>query len=820
MYFMTLSSPPADRAWHAQDNGAVFAALAADENGLSAHEAQARLRRYGHNRLRPPPRRGPIARFLLQFNNVLIYVLLAAAAMTAALGHAVDTAVIIGVVIINALIGFIQEGKAEEALEAIRNLLSQQTAVRRDGQVLRVAADEVVPGDVVFLQSGDKVPAALRLFKIKSLAIDESILTGESLPVEKDTAPVAEDAITGDRRCMAYSGTFVTYGQGWGLVVASGERSEIGRISALLQTVEPLTTPLLRQLARFGRALTAVILFVAALIFAFGVVIRGYPVSEMFLAAVALAVAAIPEGLPAIMTITLAIGVQRMARRNAIIRRLPAVETLGSVTVICSDKTGTLTRNEMTVQAVVTAGERMEVSGSGYDPHGDFTMGGRIVDPLHYHAVQELIRAGILCNDATLQRQGGEWRVGGDPTEGALLALGLKVGFALKTAGADHRDLTFRDVEGGATMLGLVGMIDPPREEAIAAVRRCRTAGIRVKLLTGDHAATAVVIGRRIGIGEDSAALTGAELDASDDEGLRERVQTGDIFARTSPEHKLRLVTALQANGGVVAMTGDGVNDAPALKRADVGIAMGQNGTEVAKEAAEIVLADDNFASITHAVEEGRTVYDNLKKAILFILPTNGGEAFMLISAILIGTALPLTPVLILWVNMITTVTLALALAFEPPEQQVMRRPPRDPKEPLLSPVLVWRVVLVTAIVVCGAFGLFLWETARGTSLEVARTLTDNTVVMFEIFYLWNARYLFAPVLNRHGLLGNRYILAAVVLLLLFQLVFTHWSPAQAMLGTTDITWSDWLRIIAIASSVLFVVEIEKALLRRNHAHA
>jgi len=885
-------------SWHAIDADAVFTQLLSGAQGLTQSEAAARLKTYGPNRLRPPKKQGPLTRFLMQFHNVLIYVLLVAGVVTASLGHWVDSGVIVAVVVINALIGFIQEGKAEKALDAIRHLLPQQAMARRDGRIVALPADVLVPGDVVALQSGDKVPADLRLFKTRELRIDEAMLTGESVPADKTTASVAGNVTVGDRKCIAYSGTLVTYGQGQGVVVATGDATEIGRISGMLSQVQTLTTPLLRQMARFGQWLSGAIVVLATVTFGYGVLVQDYSASEMFLAAVGLAVAAIPEGLPAIMTITLAIGVQRMARRNAIIRRLPAVETLGAVTVICSDKTGTLTRNEMTVQRVAAASGVFEVSGVGYDPHGMFSLDGEPVSADEQPLLEELARAGILCNDATLSQIDGQWQISGDPTEGALLTMGLKAGLdpafeqeawprtdvipfesehrfmatlhhdhaghgfvylkgapervfemcpsqrmrgedvpidryywergmeelagrgqrllaiAFKAAATGHRELRFADVEGGLTLLGIVGIIDPPRADAIEAVRACRSAGIRVKMITGDHAVTATAIGRQMGIGDGKTTVKGIELDTFSDTALRQAVREADIFARTSPEHKLRLVQALQADGQVVAMTGDGVNDAPALKRANIGVAMGMKGTEVAKEAAEMVLADDNFASIAHAVEEGRTVYDNLKKSILFVLPTNGGEALTIIAAIILGRLLPITAVQILWVNMITAVTLALALAFEPPESNVMRRPPRDPLEPMLSGFLIWRIAFVSLILVSGTFGMFLWEREHGASIELARTVAVNTLVMFEIFYLLNARYLLAPSLTLEGLSGNRYVLLAIGLLVVFQILFTYLPPMQVLFGTADIGIDAWLRILAVGSSVLILVELEKAVIR------
>ncbi len=891
--------------WHSLSGEDALAALESNPRGLTHGESRHRLEVHGPNRLKPPKRRGPLERFLLQFHNVLIYILIAAGAVTAWLGHGVDSSVIFGVVIVNALIGFIQEGKAEKALEAIRSMLSLRATVLRDGRRRDVPAEELVPGDVVLLASGDKVPADLRLLQCRNLRVDEAALTGESEPVEKSVQPVDAEAAMGDRLCMAYSGTLVTYGQGAGVVMATGDATEIGRISGMLAEVQELTTPLLRQLSGFGRWLSAAILALAAITFAFGILAHDFGAAEMFLAAVGLAVAAIPEGLPAIMTITLAIGVQRMARRNAIIRRLPAVETLGSVTVICSDKTGTLTRNEMTVQRVVTAERVFEVSGAGYAPRGGFVAHGAEVRAEEDADLTEVLRAGMGCNDGSLrQTEDGAWVIEGDPTEGALLTLGAKAGLEALTEserlprldtipfeserrfmatlhhdhaghaliyvkgapeqvlemcdrelvlGADRplgreywqqriheaaesgmrvlglafragepgqRELACQDVEGGLTLLGLVGIIDPPRPEAIAAVARCRSAGIRVKMITGDHIVTARAVGAQLGIGVGEEPLSGVQLESMDDEVLESRARETDVFARASPEHKLRLVTALQGRGEVVAMTGDGVNDAPALKRADVGVAMGMKGTEAAKEAAEMVLADDNFASITHAVEEGRTVYDNLKKAILFILPTNGGEAGVIICAIVLGLALPITPIQILWVNMVTAVTLALALAFEPAERGAMQRRPRNPREPLLSGFLIWRIAFVSLLLVIGVVGLHLWEAERGASLEEARTVAVNVLVVGEIFYLFNSRYTLASALSREGLLGNRYALLAVAVLVVMQALFNYWPPMQGLFGTAALDLAAWWRIIALGLLVFLVVEAEKALLRRRSTSA
>ena len=891
-----MVAPP---AWHARTKEEALAGLASTPQGLSGEEAARRLAAHGPNRLPPPKKRGPLLRFLAQFHNVLIYVLLAAVAVTAALGHWVDSGVILGVVLANTIIGFFQEGKAESALDAIRNMLSLNAAVLRDGRRREIPAEALVPGDIVFLASGDKVPADLRLIEARSLRVDEAALTGESVAVEKDVAPVAEAAPIGDRLSMAYSGTLVTYGQAKGLVTATGEATEIGRIGRLLAEVEEIATPLLRKMAVFARWLTGAILLSAAVLFAFGVLARGFTAAEMFTAAVGLAVAAIPEGLPTILTVTLAIGVQRMARRHAIVRRLPAVETLGSVTVICSDKTGTLTRNEMTVQRVVTAGRVFEVDGAGYAPHGGFSVDGAEIPLQDAPELADIARAALFCNDAVLHEADGAWKLEGDPTEGALLTLALKAGlerhheseslprvdaipfesehrfmatlhhdhaghaFAFvkgaperllqmcarqRVAGEDRpldagywhrqvealaaagqrvlalaeapmekgkRELGFADVEQGLTLLALVGIIDPPREEAIRAVAECRAAGIRVKMITGDHGVTARAIAAAMGIGDGRRVLTGAEIEELDDAALRGAVREVDVFARASPEHKLRLVRALQAEGEIVAMTGDGVNDAPALKQADVGVAMGLKGTEAAKEAAEMVLADDNFASIAHAVEEGRTVYDNLRKAITFLLPINGGESLSLVAAVLLGLTLPITPVQILWVNMVSSVALAMVLAFEPTEREVMRRPPRPPGEPVISGFLVWRIVLVSLLFLAGIFGMFELALLRGAPVEEARTVAVNTLVAMEVFYLFSVRYLRAPSFTFEGVRGTKPVLIAVFAVFGLQLLFTYAPFMETFFHSRPLSFATGLQIVAVGVALLVLLEIEKFLRRR-----
>ncbi|TAN48493.1 MAG: HAD family hydrolase [Methylococcaceae bacterium] len=941
---------------HAQNAAAVVAELGgAGPGGLSDAEADCRLKQYGYNRLPRRPTRGPWRRFAEQFNNVLIYVLLGSALITYQLGDVPDTLVILGVVFINAMIGFVQEGKAEAALEAIRRMLSPSAVVLRNERRVTIPAENIARGDQVFVQSGDRVAADLRLLEVKNLRVDESALTGESVPVEKSIEAVAANAVLGERYCMVYAGTLVTYGQGLGIVVATGGETEIGRISAMLTQVESQVTPLQRQLEKFGHWLTGIILLMAGATWSVGVFVRGQPMDDMFMAVVAMVVAAIPEGLPAVVTITLAVGVQHMARRKAIVRRLPAVETLGSVTVICSDKTGTLTQNEMTVRSVVTAARQFAVSGVGYGSRGGFALrdvpgslssresfrrGVHAEEPAEtdgfqpplslgkpprsgitkasgegwgegkvkkaaaiedYPELAEIGRAAVLCNDALLRESHGQVHLEGDPTEGALLSLGHKTGadtarvrsafpridaipfeaehcfmatlhrdsaghgfillkgapeavlqrchqqrqdgmdqpldpvywqqriealasqgqrviaLAEKTLDAAQVSLNFADVAQGLTLLGLCGLVDPPRPEAIRAVNRCHAAGIRVAMITGDHAVTACAIAQQLNIGNGKAALTGADIEAMDDAALRRTVRDVDVFARASPEHKLRLVGALQANGQIVAMTGDGVNDAPALKKADVGVAMGMKGTEAAKEAAAIVLADDNFATIAHAVEEGRTIYDNLKKAILYILPTSFGQAGAVVAAILLDVTMPITPLQILWVNMVTAITLALTLSFEPPEAQVMRRKPRDPRVALVGGHAVWRIGFVSVLLVIGMLGLYLWEIEyQGASVAAGRTVAVNALVMGEIAYLFNSRLLHGSSLSWSGLVGNRYVLGAVVLMLELQGLFSYLPFMQRLFGTADISVDAWLRIAGFGLLLFLVVELEKLALRRS----
>ena len=890
----------ADEPWHARPADEVLRALTTQHEGLRETEARERLARFGPNSLPGAKPRAPLARFAAQLNNLLILVLLAAGAISGGLGHWLDATVILGVVIVQAALGFVQEGKAERALSAIQGMLAPQASVLREGTRRSIAAKHLVPGDLVILEPGDKVPADLRIVRAKGLRVQEAALTGESVPVDKAVEPVDAAAPLANRASMAYAGTLVAAGQGTGVAVATGADTQLGNISRMVERAAPLETPLLRQMNRFARWLTAVILTFAGLLFAFGVLVRDLAPGEMFMTVVALAVAAIPEGLPVILTVTLAIGVQRMAARHAIVRRLPAVETLGSVSIICTDKTGTLTRNEMTVGAVATAADLIAAGGVGYEPRGGFSIGGREVAAEEQPVLAEIARAAVLCNDAALRQRDGQWLVRGDPMEGALLVLGVKAGLdldavrkafprtdeipfdaehrfmatlhhdhagagylyvkgapervlemcarqrrasgdepvvpaywharveemaargqrvlavAVKPAEAAHRDLRFSDVDGGGmTLLGLLGLIDPPREEAVAAVAECRSAGIRVKMITGDHGATARAIASQLGLANSEDVLSGSDLDALGRADLAVRAAEVDVFARTSPEHKLRLVEALQARGHVVAMTGDGVNDAPALKRAQVGVAMGRHGTEAAKEAAEVVLADDNFASIDAAVKEGRTVYDNLKKAIVFLLPLNGGESSAIIVAILAGITLPITPLQILWVNMVSAIALGLSLAFEPAEADIMRRPPRPPREPLLSGFLLWRVAFVSALFTAGIFGMFLWTQGQGATLEEARTYAVNTLVVMEVFYLFSVRYLRSPSFTLVGVRGTRAVLAALGLVVALQLIFTYAPFMERLFDTRPVDFLHGAEIIAVGIALFAALEVEKLIVRR-----
>ncbi|ABD89392.1 cation-transporting P-type ATPase [Rhodopseudomonas palustris] len=879
--------------YHALQITDVLKALNARTEGLTSNEAARRLAAHGPNRLPEAPQRSAFVRFLLHFHNILIYVLLASAIITAALGHLVDTGVILAVVLANAIIGFIQEGRAEDAMAAIRGMLAPHTAVLRDGARRSIDAVDLVPGDVVLLEAGDRVPADLRLIEARGLKVEEAILTGESVPVDKDVSAVAEDAVLGDRTSMLFSGTLLVAGTVRGVVAATGADTQIGQISGMLATVEMLTTPLVRQIDIFARWLTVFILLVSAGLLAYGIFVRHLPFEEMFMIVVGLSVAAIPEGLPAVLTITLAVGVQAMARRNAIVRRLPAIETLGSVSVICTDKTGTLTRNEMMVMALASADRRFAVEGNGYAPQGVIRTGDAVADPADHAVLIEFARGAALCNDAALVRSGEDWRVEGDPMEGALLALAGKITDAVAFHGLSRTDaipfdaiyrymavlhhdhvghgfvhvkgapeailpmcagqrsadggvapldpeywharveelasdglrviamasrmmrqqdtiLNTDDLQGQLVLIGLVGLIDPPRPEAIDAVADCHGAGIRVKMITGDHGATARAIAAKIGLRNSRSILTGAAIDRMSDAELAVAVIETDVFARTSPAHKLRLVTALQSHGLTVAMTGDGVNDAPALKRADAGTAMGQKGSEAAKEASELVLADDNFASIAAAVREGRTVYDNIKKVISWTLPTNAGEAMTIMVALLAGMTLPVTAVQILWINLITATTLGIALAFEPSEPGTMQRPPRPRDAPILTGELIWHILLVSALFVVAVFGVFSYALDKGYPLELAQTMSVNTLVVLEIFHLFFIRNIHGTSLTLAAVRGTPIVWLSVVTVTAAQFAITYLPPLQKLFGTRAVPILDGVLIVAVGMAFFALIETEK----------
>ena len=909
----STSASPTERSLDApwsRPPDAVLAELGTDAGGLSSADAATRLAEVGPNRL-PPPQRDPLwKRILVHFDDILIYILLVSAVLKAILGDWVDFTVILAVAVINAAIGFIQEGRAESALEGIRNMLSVNAEVRRDGAWARVDADDVVPGDVVRVRSGDRVPADVRLIQATNLRVEESALTGESVAAAKSVDAVGADAGVGDRSSMLFSSTLVAAGQGVGVVTATGSATEIGRIQTMISEVRSLATPLTRQLDRFGKLLAVLILAMAVVMVLIGRVVHDFSVPDLISASIGFAVAAVPEGLPALVTITLALGVQQMARRRAITRKLPAVETLGSVTTICSDKTGTLTKNEMTARTVRTSERTFAVEGAGYAPVGDVTLDGA-GEPRHADLAEDrdlaaLATVMMLCNDARIVPDGSDtdgWRLVGEPTEGALRTLGMKAGVdpagwrrvavvpfesenkfmatldadpdgglhvhlkgapdrvldrcttqigpdgapealdrafweqqidalggrglrvlaaARRPAATGTDDLDVEDVADGFELCGLVGIVDPPRPEAIDAIAECRDAGIRVKMITGDHAGTALAIGREMGIvdgpagsGSAPAVLTGPELEEMSTEQLRQVVRDVDVYARTSPEHKIRIVSALQSHGEVVAMTGDGVNDAPALTQADVGVAMGIKGTEATKEAAEVVLADDNFATIERAVKEGRRIYDNIRKSVLFLLPTNGAQSLVILVAVLFGLTLPLQPVQVLWINMITAVTLSLALAYEKAEPDVMRRAPRDPKASILDGAYVRRVLIVSLLIGGATILLFYVERAQGVPLAEAQTTAVTMLALGQLAYLFNCRFLDRSSLTLDVLRGNRVVWVSAVTLLGLQAVFVYAPFMHSWFDSAPIAVSEWGKTIGLALVVFLLVEVVKWVDRR-----
>lgn len=881
--------------WYTLENKEVINQLKSDaESGISTQTAKERLSEYGSNELPEKKKKSLLLRFFKHFNDILIYILMAAAVVTAVLGEYVDTIVILLVAIINAAIGFFQENKAEKALDNIKNMLSLKANVIRDGDRKEIDAKDVTIGDIILLHPGDKIPADARLIKASNLKVEESSLTGESVPSEKNITPLDEDTMLGDRNNMVFSSTTVSAGTGRAVVTAIGEDTEIGKINRMMSDVGEMTTPLLKQTAKFGKTISVVIIVVGVLVYLFGFFFRDYEPGELLMSVIGLSIAAIPEGLPAILSIILAIGVQNMAKRNAIIRNLPSVETLGSVSVICSDKTGTLTKNEMTVKKLIVAARDFEVTGTGYAPEGEIKLDNKAIDPNNYSVLKELIECFNYCNDSSVAKNDKDhWYVKGEPTEGALITLFKKakieeeeagerlvtipfdseykymavlirmgnrkviyikgapdrlldmaaeqkrrkseedfdrefweqkieesarqgqrmIGGAYKEVDASKEDLTHDDIQDGMVFLGLAGMIDPPREEAIEAIQSCHEAGITVKMITGDHAETAKAVACEMGIGDGEKALQGKDLENMSDSELQKAAAEYDVFARTSPENKLKLVEAIQADGDICAMTGDGVNDAPALKRADVGIAMGIKGTEVTKDASEMVLVDDNFSTIVAAIEEGRRVYDNLKKTILFILPTNGAESLLIIASILFGTLMPLTPVQILWVNMVTSVTISFALAFEKMEPDVMKRPPRCPKSPLLTGYFIWRILFVSLLIGGGTLLLTLYLQSRSVPEQILKTITLNTIVITQMFHLFNARS--TNFAFNKDFFSNKAVFIVSILLIVLQVSVTYIPFLNNIMGTHPLAAGMWLYPVILGIVIFIIVEIEKAAVRK-----
>ncbi|PTW98782.1 carbonate dehydratase [Achromobacter mucicolens] len=888
-------APQTPRPWHQLSVDETLDAQVTSPSGLTQDQIRRRQEAHGLNALPPPARRSAWLRFLGHFNDVLIYILLAAAVVTALMAHWLDTIVILAVAVINAVIGYVQESRAERSLDGIRNMLSNHARVVRDGQKEEIDARDLVPGDIVILRPGDKIPADVRLFDTHNFRVEESMLTGESTVVEKHDAPLPGEAPLGDRLNLGFSGTNVSAGNARGIVVATGSDTEIGHINRMMSNVRTLQTPLLRQMQLLGKRIFQVVLVMVAALFVLGRYVLDMPLPDLLLSLISIAVASVPEGLPAIISIILSLGVQRMARNRAIIRKLPTVETLGAMTVICSDKTGTLTMNEMTAKNVLLAQGVYRVSGDNYRPVGQITResDGMPVDWSQEDALTRFVRAAAICNDSQLHEDAdGQWRIVGGPTEGAMMVLAAKAGqgldgvakhgkvpfdsaykymarrcddhgqnviyvtgapdvlfqlcaqeqgedgpqplrldywerglqaFAhegLRTLAAAYKPgaagataLDHPDFRAGLILLGVASIMDPPRPEAIEAIAQCNQAGIRVKMITGDHPETALAIGTMLGMTHVSEAVTGAQLEQTSDEALAALARDHDIFARTSPEHKLRLVRALQGMGEVVGMTGDGVNDAPALKQADVGVAMGIKGTEVTKEAADMVLADDNFASIAYAVREGRRVYDNLRKTILFILPTNLAQGLLVIAALLAGAQAPLTPLQILWMNMATSITLAFGLAFEPAEPGVMQRPPRDPAKSILDAFAIWRIAFVGLLFMVSAFVIEKSLIAAGRDPDFIRTVILQTLVTAQWTYLFNCRlqdrFPLTPSMFR-----NKALWLVTIMLGVLQGALIYLPVMNRVFGTVPLPPEYWTLTLVAAGILFCVVEAEKLVLR------
>lgn len=883
-------TPTETSAPHSMNKDQVLRSMSVTEEGLYEQEVIRRRDEYGINTLPQGRKAGPLIILLRQFQNPLIYILLISSFITFATGKYVDASVVLGVVLLNALIGFIQEYQAGKEIEALSQLVPEKVRVKRNQKAIEIESKELVPGDIVQFQSGDKVAADIRLLDTNGLRIEEAALTGESLPVEKRDVEVSLDASLGDRVNMAYSGTLVAAGQGTGVVTSIGQKTELGRIAGMLETTTDMETPLTKSMAHIGKVMSVAIFLVAILLFAISFY-RGVSLTDALMVAITLAVAAIPEGLPAIITISLAIGVRRMAKRKAIIRKLPAVETLGATSVICTDKTGTLTKNEMTVQALWTPEATYTVTGVGYGRQGTYFRDGmeiqKVPDDLF-----ELLKSGVLCNDTVINDKNGGRVVLGDPTEAALIVAfekiegnieslhqsnarlasipfeserqfmatlnatskgniiyikgapetilnfvrkdgsnpdvirqmistfaneGLRV-LAFASKKHDGTDFSESDLDQAFELLGLVAMIDPPREEAIKAIRECHSAGISVKMITGDHKETAEAIAKMLKIANARGAISGTELEKLSDAELETVANDANVFARVAPEHKLRLVRSLQKQGNVTAMTGDGVNDAPALKQADIGVAMGITGTSVSKEAADLILLDDNFATIRTAVEEGRRIYDNLVKSLVFVLPTNLGLALIILTAVVMpqsqgSVLMPILPVQILWINLVASVALALPLAFEAKEPGLMARPPRPANEPIFTSFVLWRTIIVAVLMALGAIVLFLHE-LRTSSIREAQTMAVTTVIFFQIFYFLTCRSLHTSIW-KIGLFSNPTAYFGIAVLLVLHFGFVYAPFMNRFLHSAPLPAAEWAQAIAVAALVLPVIAMEKIIRKK-----
>jgi Ca2+-transporting ATPase len=882
--------------WYRIDIQEALARAESSEEGLSEQEARRRLEKYGPNKLAEGEEISRLKILLHQFTSPLIYILLIAAVVTLLLHEYIDSGVILTVVLLNAIIGYLQEFKAEESVRALKQLLVAKARVLRDGREKEISGVGLVPGDIVLLASGTRVPADLRLLQTNELRIDEAMLTGESLPAEKRSAAIDEEGLTpADQTCMAFMGTAVVNGRARGVVTGTAGDTVLGGIADEVKGIGLVKAPIQEKIEQFARTIGLIVMGASALLFGIGI-FMGESAKNMFMVAVAAAVATIPEGLPIVVTIAMAAGVARMAKHNAIIRKLPAVETLGSTTTICSDKTGTLTRNEMTVTRLYDGEQVYEVGGTGYEPRGEIITNGSLADMTGNHPLHLLLRIGLLCNESDIYEEEGRWKVDGDPTEGALLVSALKGGlaseeekqqnpqldmipfesergwmatlhqngdrtlilvkgapervlemckadrqqielflqtavsfaaegmrvlaFAWKEAPAGMDELTHHEAEKGLLFAGLQGMIDPPRSEVIEAVKDCKKAGIRVVMITGDHAVTAQAIGRKLGIiDQDGGVLTGRELEAMEDDRLFEQVRKVSVYARVAPEHKLRITRQLIRHGEIVAMTGDGVNDAPALKAAHIGIAMGITGTDVAKEASDMVLTDDNFASIFNAVREGRIVFDNLRKVTFFLIPTGVASIISIMAAMIIGVPIPYIPAQLLWINLVTNGLQDVSLAFEPGEKGIINRPPRDPGEGIMSRLLIQRTVLVGVVIASGVVWNYTAALRDGASLENARTVAVTTMVFFQFFQAWNSRSEYQSIFRMNPL-GNPFLFYSMIAAFIAQLAFIYAPPLQWVFRTVPLSAMEWLRIIVASSLVLLVVEADKWLRGRSSSHA